>query len=302
MRRRKYRIFTEASGSLTSAFIIKAIQNSKNFCCASDLEKLALGSFLADDFAVMPSIQDPELWQKTELILKEKKIDFVLPSLDESLMGWAERKEYFAEQNVNIICSPPETMRICLDKWETYLFFVTHGIPCPKTSLDQMHPLVKPRKGRGGDGILLTDSPVDMTGMISQEFVEGDEFTIDVLCDLSGSPIYIIPRRRIRILQGKAIESQVDLVPEIVRWAENICSRLKFVGPINFQCILTKRNEILFIEINPRIASGMALGFAASENWIKLLIERICASKAIKPKKIKNGLRMQRYYAEQFIS
>jgi carbamoyl-phosphate synthase large subunit len=53
--------------------------------------------------------------------------------------------------------------------------------------------------------------------------------------------------------------------------------------------------------VNPRIAGGMALGFAATENWIDLIVDNYINNKEVIAKPIQYGLRMTRYYSECFI-
>ena len=58
-------------------------------------------------------------------------------------------------------------------------------------------------------------------------------------------------------------------------------------------------NRVTFIEINPRVAGGMALGLKASENWIPLFID-IMEKKHIEPKEVLDGLKMLRSYTEVY--
>ncbi len=53
-----------------------------------------------------------------------------------------------------------------------------------------------------------------------------------------------------------------------------------------------------FVEINPRIAGGMALGFAATENWVPLFIDIIQGNKVVSQNCIKWGMKMFRTYQE----
>ena len=296
------RILTEASGSLTSGYIIKAIQEAGHICVASDVNDTCFGKYLADDFVIMPKKDDPTLWKIVEEILIEKRIDVVIPSLDETLLGWAEKKDYFRALGIYIILSESSTVSICQDKWLTYNFFVKNGIPTPKTSLTQDCPLVKPRFGRGAVGVKATSEHIDMHNMISQELLKGVEYTVDVFCDRNSNPVYIVPRRRINVRNGKSTEGIVEEHPTINRWISTIIQRLFFVGPINVQCFVQHDGSISFVEINPRIAGGMALGFAATENWINLIIENIINKQDIISKPIQYGLEMKRYYAEIFVS
>ncbi len=295
------KILTEASGSLTSAYLIKSIQKAGHQAVASDITRDCFGRYLANDFILMPKANDSNLWGEVEELLIKHKIDVVIPSFDEMLIGWAERKEYFRQKGVTVICSEANTIRNFQDKWLTYQFFLKHGIPTPETSLKQKFSLVKPRFGRGGKGIRITRSVVSMEGSVSQEIVDGQEYTVDVLCGSDSQPIYIVPRIRQGVVDGKSTGGIVVYKPEIIDWVERICRNTPFKGPINIQCFLGN-DDINFIEINPRIAGGMALGFAATENWIPLLIDNFVYNKAItNVKPIQYGMMMRRYYAEVFI-
>jgi carbamoyl-phosphate synthase large subunit len=294
------KILTEASGSLTAAYVIEAIKRTGNIAVASDIDELNAGSCLGDDFILFPDKNDPDLWKKIERLLSDHEIDVVIPSLDEMMIGWAERKEYFTDKGISIIISPFETIKIFQNKWETFLFFRKFGIPCPATSLTQDHPLIKPIFGRGSQGIKITDKAVNMQNMISQEIVKGEEYTVDCFFDYEGNPVYIIPRKRVAVKEGKSTKGIVvrnDLIDFYVR---EIATHTKLIGPINMQCML-KNGCVKFIEVNPRIAGGMALGFAATENWVKLIIDNIINKNQIVPKQIKDHLKMVRYYAECFI-
>ena len=295
------KVLIEASGSLTAAYLVKAIQAAGYLCVASDIADQCAARYLADDFLVMPLKNDPGHWKFTEGKLKEKKIDMVIPSLDELLLGWSERREHLQDAGINVIVSEVDTIAICLDKWKTYEFFLSNGIPTPMTSLEQRYPLLKPRYGRGGQGIELTSQQQSMEGMVSQEVLEGTEYTVDIFCNRDHYPVYIVPRRRLNVSGGKSTGGITENHHEIHMWVSRICHKMKFLGPVNIQCFVEKNGKPRFLEINPRIAGGMALGFAATENWIQLMSSNIIDGKPIVPKPIRWGLRMMRYYAEVFV-
>lgn len=299
---KKYkRILTEASGSLTSAYLISAIKSAGFYCVASDIDEFCHGRFLADDFLMMPKVNAPNYWEVVGENLVKSKIDIVLPSLDETLLGWSQRKKDFEGLGISILISDPDVVSTFQNKWETYLFFKGNGIPTPETSLTQSFELIKPIFGRGGKGIFINSESeiVDMTDHISQKIVSGTEFTVDILCDYDGSPIYIVPRKRLGVKDGKSTGGEVVKSDLIDFWVKKICDIKKFFGPVNMQCFVDKNENISFIEINPRVAGGMALGFAATENWISLT-DSLLLKKSITPKKVNYGLRMQRFYSEVF--
>lgn len=295
------KFLTEASGSLTSAYLLKALKEAGHMSVASDINAKSVGRFLADDFIKMPEKNDPNLWEKTVSILVDCEIDVVIPSLDETLLGWAKRKMELVNRGIHVVISEEGTIQTFQDKWLTYQFFSENGIPTPASSLEQRYPLVKPINGRGSCGVMVTSDLVSMEGMISQELVKGEEYTVDVFCDRNSKPVYILPRKRLGVMNGKSTGGIVANHPEIIKWVNKICKIIPFLGPINMQCFVCSDNSVKFIEVNPRIAGGMALAFAATENWINLIVDNLIYSKEINPKPVQYGMEMKRYYAEVFI-
>lgn len=135
---------------------------------------------------------------------------------------------------------------------------------------------------------------------LTQEQIFGEEYTIDCLFDFKGKPIYIIPRKRIGVRDGKSTHGEVCDVVAINQAIKKIAKEIELIGAINFQAFLTQEGELYFIEVNPRLGGGSALAFAASENWIALMIENLINKKEIQPKPIRYGLKMARRYTEVF--
>lgn len=295
----RYRVLIEASGSLTSNYLIKAVKDAGEFVISSDIDECA-ASFNSNQFVIVPSKNDPDLWLKLENIIVENKINVVIPSFDETLLGWAERKSYFLTKGVHVIISDQKVLEICQDKWNTYNFFKELGIPTPETSKSNLFPVIKPRIGRGGKGISINKIVNSMEGMISQELLTGTEYTIDIFCDKNSYPTYIVPRVRLKVVDGKSIDGITRDSPKIVEYVKIICNKLKFIGPINMQCFEDINGEIKFIEINPRVGGGMALGFQATENWVKLIFTNLIEGKLLNAVDVVFDLKMYRFYNELF--
>lgn len=148
---KQLKILTEASGSLTSSYLAQAIRDAGHIVCGSDINDFNAAFY--DDFILMPKANDPKLWDKTLALLKTHHIDIVIPTFDESLLGWSERVEFFAQHRILVLISPPHTISTFIDKWKTYEFFASHNIPTPYTALYQPRRILKPRYGRGGSGM-----------------------------------------------------------------------------------------------------------------------------------------------------
>lgn len=298
----EYKVLLEASGSLTSMYLIKSVKEAGAKVVGSDVVE-CFAKFLADEFITFPFISNPNLWEIMEKEILDRKINVVIPSFDETLLDWAKKKKFFFEKGIHVILSDKASIEICQDKWKTHQFFKQIGIPTPETSLENKYDLIKPRLGRGGKGIVInsTDKNISMDGMISQRCINGQEYTIDIFCDINNEPVYIIPRKRLQVKDGKSISGITIMHSGIIELVKKICSSLPFIGPINMQCFEENTGDIKFIEINPRIAGGMSLGFAASENWVSLIFKNIIEQKNILPKPVKYDLKMLRYYNEVFV-
>lgn len=296
-------ILIESSGSHVASFMIKAIKEAGHRAIASDINPICVGRYLADGFVKFPSYNSLQLWQEIGEIIDKESIDIVIPSFDGTLLGWSKAKYLeFCDYDCKVLISEPDVINTFLDKWNAYQFFVKNNIPTPNTSLDGNYELIKPRLGRGGKGIFRKNKDIDMTNNISQELIKGQEYTVDILCDQESNPLFIIPRKRLSIKDGKSTEGIVEDVKLIEQLTRRICSLKNFRGPINMQCFIKDDGEISVIEINPRIAGGMALGFAASQNWIELFVNILYDIPIKNLADVKYGLRMLRYYDEIFIS
>lgn len=294
------RIFLEAAGCLTANFLISAIKESGNECVASDANPDSIGRYLADEFYTVPYAADDAYTDTVLRLLVEKKVDMVIPTLDDALMKWALMRDKLNENGITLAISDAAALETCLDKWNTYRAFKDNDIPTPETSLKQEYPLVKPRNGRGGAGVSVTDKTVDMKGMISQELLNGDEYTIDVFINTEHKPVYIVPRLRMGVKDGKSTGGIVIQNRLINEGVEKICKAIPLEGAVNIQCFVDGES-VKFTEINPRFGGGTVLGMKATENWVPLTIETFKNNKAVHAnKQVEYGLKMGRYYAEIF--
>lgn len=296
------RILTEAAGSPVSSYMIKAIKASGHVSIASDISKECAAYYLSDEFVVFPNKNDYELWNKVERCLIQNKVDIVIPSFDEMLHGWAKRREAFESEGIQVLVSPVETIETFQDKWKTACFFEENDLPCAKSSLDPIYPLIKPRFGRGSAGVTIEfDAGIRSSKFkdndISQTILKGEEFTVDCLFDLEGKPLYIIPRKRLDVINGKSTGGEVVKNPRIEKELTRLSKCIKFVGPINVQCFIDE-SYFHFVEVNPRIAGGMALSFAATTNWIPHFVEILKSNTLEVIEPIKWGIKMFRTYQE----
>ena len=296
------RILTESTGTPTYSSIIDKLYEAGHYVVATDIDPLAIGIHKADKGTVVPPGVDGVYYYTMRRICIDEKIDMILPSFDEALIGWGERRKQTEEDGTKVLLSSMNALRVCQDKWKTFRFFKKNNIPTPNTSKECIYRVVKLRVGRGAKGYQLLrqgEARSGMSGKISQEYIEGREFTTDILCDLNGEIVRMVTRERLQVVDGKSFRGVVIEDWEIEHYIEKITSILKFVGFVNIQCI---KNEsgIYFIEINPRISGGLPLSLAATDNWFRLL-DSLYRGQSIYPCEPKIGLKMIRYWSEYYL-
>ncbi len=297
------KVLVEGIGSPVFGPRIKYMEKLNWDIVGIDINNKSFGLYKNINPYIVPKYNNEESFSVIEKIIEKENIDIVFPTINEGLLSWSEKREYFKNKyNTNVIISDEPAINICTDKWETYLFFKKHNIPTPETSLEKKHDLFKPRNGRGSKGIYLKaelDEQFNMNGYVSQELIDGEEYTIDVLCDFNSNPIYIIPRLRLNVESGVSVKGKTIYDKKIIQYTKKIVKKLKPVGPINIQCF-KKEGKVRFIEINPRLAGGSSLSFASSDNWFKV-ISLLSDGKEYTQKDIIFNNYMFRYYEDVIV-
>ena len=292
----KKKVLTEANSGVTTKYMVEAITKAKHVPIGCDINTNTICSALGFESFIVPRANEENFWETMPILIKKYGITDVIPTLDDTLLGWSIRKDYFNKLGCKIHVFSSKILEIFLDKWTTYNFFVENEIPTPITSLNNIYPLTKPRKGRGSDGIELNNKNRKMDGLISQEICLGKELTIDVFV-YNNKPIYIVPRSRDRVVSGKSTVSTVIKQKKIENYIYKICEKIKLHGVLNLQCFLDG-SDIKFTELNPRFGGGTSLSLEATENWIEILLNGM--PKNWKPKNINYGLKMTRFYNDYF--
>nr|WP_243237368.1 ATP-grasp domain-containing protein [Heliobacterium chlorum] len=166
---------------------------------------------------------------------------------------------------------------ITRNKSNTIDFFKQYGVKSPKSygvgedDVVEFPCFIKPVSGSSSVNAFKVDNQVELDffkyyigDYMIQEFIDGEEYTIDVFCDFSGRLIYATPRIRIATRTGEVVKTQIVTDDYLINRICNIVNVLKPIGPITIQAIRSKRdNEYYFTEINARFGGGCPLSMMA---------------------------------------
>lgn len=243
--------------------------------------------YFADYFFVIPKCSEKEYIDELLKICIDNSVELIIPLYEGEFERLCENRNIFEEKGIKLLLSDKEIIEICNNKISTQKFFDNESIKCPAVT-EHAPAVVKPIYGMGSQGIYVADTDEELNAAvvlshddyIIQEKIDGKEYTIDVLCDFNGNVVAAVPRERTEVRAGEVaksvtihnqmiIRSTVELVKSLNRYG-------KVVGPLTVQCFLTKKGEIVFLEINPRFGGGVPLTFEAGVDYgtyIKLFME-----------------------------
>lgn len=252
----------------------------------TDVNPLSPTIYIADRAHRVPLSSDPSYIDVIEEICVQEHIGLIVPTIDDELDAFAAAKGRFSNDGILVAVSPLETTRICNDKYLTSRFMLERGLPVVETytpadlPADPAFPLfIKPRNGRGGVAAFAIHSHRDLEFFLDyvpdpviQPYLDGPEFTIDVLCDFNGELLSVVPRERVVIRAGVVDRGRTVRHPKLMDVGIACARGLGFVGAVNIQCRVVKGQPIVF-EINPRFSGGIPLTIAAGADFPRMLVQ-----------------------------
>lgn len=248
--------------------------------------EMAPAGIVSDGCFDVPRCSDAGFVDAILNICRENNIGVIIPTIDPELLVFSENKQLFEENDVKLMLSDTEFIRICRDKRLTSTFFEQIGIPVPKM-LDKRHP-VFPMFAKPYDGSLstnihiiknadnLTREILDDPKLLFMEYIdksEYKEFTVDMYFGLDHKVKSIVPRERIEIRAGE-INKGITRKNYIVDFLKDRMGYLPGIrGCICVQLFYRDTdNDIKGIEINPRFGGGYPLSYHAKANYADFVI------------------------------
>lgn len=263
----------------------------------TDASEQNAAGYFADKFYPVPECREDGYIDALLDICRKERIDGLIPLYEAEFPILNGARRQFEELGVHLLLSGERVIDVCGDKRRTASFFERNALPAPAiytreaAEREGRYPLiVKPFDGMGSQGVFRAQNREQLDFFyryvehpIIQGCIEGTEYTVDVLCDGEGTPIYIVPRIRLEVRSGEVVKSrtvkQALVVRETMRLLKALSGEESVVGPMTIQCFLSENGrELSFIEINPRFGGGVPLAFAAGADYGAALAG-MCAGK-----------------------
>lgn len=313
-------ILVSGAGTATCQAVIKGLAGLRDrlaVCVHTmDLDEASAGRFLADRFHRVPAAADERFIPVLLEIVKRERIELLIPIVDYEFAKLAAAKVDFRQAGCRVVIVDPPTLEICNNKLATSRFFGDVGLSAPATeSLSPSGPrpgkppwIIKPVYGRASLDVYRIDTEEELdyhlrrvsSPMLIQEYVVGQEVTVDFLCDFSGNLVGMVPRERVEVKSGLSYKGRTFRDPVLARYIERLVTRLDYVGPGNVQCMRVG-DDYTFIEINPRFSGGLPLTLAAGMNSPAMLVDMLLGNEVTyRPDSHADDLYMLRYWEEVF--
>jgi carbamoyl-phosphate synthase large subunit len=264
--------------------IVDAFRRAGATTVAADVNPLAPALYHADRYALVPRIEEPEYLPALKALVDEHDVRLIVPLTDLDQVTLAEAR---GELGALVLLPEAHTVARLADKYLSHLLFEERGIASPPTWLPVDVPadipfpvLVKARHGFGSRHIYRAEdraqldfflgyTPVDS---IVQACLGGEEFSIDVFCDLDGRCLNAIPRTMIESKGGESIKGMTIRDHRLIELACQVAEKLRLVGPANIQCFREDDGSHLITDINPRFGGGFPLPLAAGGRYPELAL------------------------------
>ena len=298
-------ILVTSAGGPAAIGVIKSLfrfdTQGEHHIVATDMNKMSAGLQMADKGYIVPGVDSSDFLPKIKEIIKLEKIDLILPTSNMEI----DKFESLSDIS-NVFMSDSKTIKLCNDKWEFYNK-VKDDFDIPKTWQDNdirwMGCFARPRYELGGSRGTLHCKDIQQymstynsdVEYIYSDYLPGQEYTIDVLCDTE-KPIVAVVRKRVETKAGISSKGEIIRDEHIENECKRMCEFLGLKGPVCIQMKDDENGVPKFIEVNPRFGGGTYFTTLAGVNFVEIII-RILESKPLfinKPNRIK----VVRYFEE----
>ena len=250
---------------------------------AADANSLSPALFFADEYVLLPRVDQSNFLPELIESIQKLSIDVVLPTIDTELEFLSSQKDII-ERNTNamVVISNKDTILTFQNKRSTYEELNNKGFSIPLVySIDSFDfPMfAKPIQGSSSIGAQVVHNQEELTclekkygELVLQEYVQGEEFTIDCLINQDGKPLWVVPRKRLATRSGEILKGQVIKDAALVALCFDLFEKFRFFGPVTVQVI--RRDGLDYIiEVNPRVGGGLPFSVYAGADILGSLMD-----------------------------
>lgn len=277
---RSVRVMVTGAGGPAAVSVMKSLgADASVSLIAADMDPWAAGLYLVPPEArtLVPAGLDPHFADATLARCVAMGVDVLIPTCDAELRPLGKTRDEFRRAGIELLLAPDSALEVCLDKLALAERCAGH-LPVPRTErLDKVadpeswnYPvMIKPRSGSGSRGISVAASSEELLRLepspdfLVQDYLPGEEYSVDVLADVTGHVVAAVPRVRERVDSGVSVAGRTVHDAELERLAAGVAAAtgLTYVANVQFRRDAAGRPALL--EVNPRFPGAMPLTVAS---------------------------------------
>ncbi len=318
-------VLVSGVGDTVGQALVKTARYSALPCrvLGMDRDEHAVGLRWVDKAFVLPHCsQTGPYLAETRRICVEEGVRLILPGSEKELEVLSQQSEALRQETgAIVVASPPEVLRIAMNKWETCRFLERAGLNFPRYAKadapDQIARLIetvgfplfaKPCRGTGARGAVKIGSRKELDAlkatdmeMVVQEYLQPDEeeYSVEAFTLKDGQQVGTICYRRGQLIAGDTYKARILSHPAVEAEALAIAKALRPSGPCNIQLRMTERGPVAF-EINPRFSGGVSMRAHFGYNEVEMSIRDLLLDEPVPAPKLGSGLAL-RFWEEQYL-
>jgi carbamoyl-phosphate synthase large subunit len=257
----------------------------------TELTEAAAVVCVADEWHVAPAVAEDGYIERLLEVVRARSVGLLVPLTDLDLLILSMHREEFAEAGCTVMIAPPHVVDVCRDKRRTNELVAAAGLePIASYSLkeflaDPFYPcFIKPVDGSAAVGAARIEDDIRLHGHVAtyedatlvQEYIGGQEFTMDVYRSRDDEIHAIVPRQRLIVRGGEVQKGVTVNDPHLIDATRQLVEKLEGIwGAFCCQCRREPGGEPRFFEINPRFGGGVLLSIAAGVNLPLYLLQEV---------------------------
>lgn len=264
----------------------------------------------SDGYTITPLIYDKGYISFLKNYCLKKDIKAIISLFDIDLLILSKHKKEFEELGIRVLVSDEEVIKICNDKWKTFLFLKNNGFNFIKTYIDLSKvkhdleskkinfPLIlKPRWGMGSISIYEAENIEELNifykkiekeiqknylkyesnqtigkNVLIQEKITGEEYGLDVINDLKKTYCTTFVKRKNSMRSGETDCAETVDSLKLRKLGQEISSCLKHIGNLDVDLFLVKGSPYI-LEMNARFGGGYPFSHLAGANLPEVIIK-----------------------------
>ncbi len=251
--------------------------------CDINPRELVPAASLVENYHRVPPLAAPEYKETICRILKENRIQTIVPLIDKDLFLWAQDAPELSALGVRSTAPPLQTLRRLSDKRQMFSFLCSHHLPTPAlVAPEEREPqrkyVVKEKVGCGSHGLRFVNG--------SQPLALGEEELLQEKCDGDGvevtaevfnaqGKVRVFCRQRVETKAGVCTKMIPLQIPEIERYVQKLVTLLPCPAAFCVQ-FMQHRGCWNLIDCNLRVGAGTATATAAGFQLVRAMWAEVC--------------------------